>query len=167
MQSPSRNSRRSLDLGRRRAFRTRRRHADRRRTATAVVVSRRRRGASQHCRGRAWPPRRSGNCAAGNRRTSRSICGMPSSNAAASVICASTASRRRRPGTRSPGSTRPAIGASCGCTPISASPRRRLQGSELQAGARRGSGRADAVGRRGVRDRGLCRRRRGRADALA
>jgi hypothetical protein len=52
--------------------------------------------------------------------------------------------------------------ASCGCTPISASPRRRLQGAELQAGARRGAGRADAMGRRGVRDRGLCRRRRGR-----
>ena len=38
---------------------------------------------------------------------------------------------------------------------------------ELQAGARRGSGRFDAVGRRGVRDRGLCRRRRGGDDALA
>ena len=36
-----------------------------------------------------------------------------------------------------------------------------------KAGARRGPGRADAMGRRGVRDRGLCRRRRGRDDALA
>ena len=50
---------------------------------------------------------------------------------------------------------------------LSASPRRRLQGVELQAGARRGSGRADAMGRRGVRDRGLCRRLRRRVDALA
>ena len=50
---------------------------------------------------------------------------------------------------------------------FSASPRRRLQGVELQAGARRGSGRADAMGRRGVRDRGLCRRLRRRLDALA
>jgi crotonobetainyl-CoA:carnitine CoA-transferase CaiB-like acyl-CoA transferase len=41
-----------------------------------------------------------------------------SSNAAANVTCASTASRRRRPGTRSPASTRPATGASCGCIPI-------------------------------------------------
>ena len=38
---------------------------------------------------------------------------------------------------------------------------------ELQAGARRGAGRADAMGRRGVRNRGLRRRLRGRADALA
>ena len=47
------------------------------------------------------------------------------------------------------------------------SPRRRLQGAGLRARARKGPGRADAVGRRGVRDRGLCRRRRGRDDALA
>ena len=38
-----------------------------------------------------------------------------------------------------------------------ASPRRRLQGSELQARARRRAGRADAMGWRSVRDRGLCR----------
>ena len=50
---------------------------------------------------------------------------------------------------------------------FSASSRRRLQGAELQAGARRGAGRTAAMGRRGVRDRGLCRRLRGRADALA
>ena len=50
---------------------------------------------------------------------------------------------------------------------FSASSRRRLQGAELQAGARRSPGRADAVGRRGVRDRGLCRRLRRRDDALA
>src|ERR1700720_3465577 len=47
------------------------------------------------------------------------------------------------------------------------SPRRRLQAPELQAGTRRCSGRADAVGRRGIRERGLCRGLRGRADALA
>ncbi len=65
------------------------------------------------------PRRKSGNCGAGNRRTSRSTCATPSSNAAASAICVSTASRRGRPGTRSPESTRPAMVASCGCTPIS------------------------------------------------
>src|SRR3981081_3606550 len=50
---------------------------------------------------------------------------------------------------------------------LSASPRRRLQGPELQAGARGCSGRADAVGWRGIRDRGLCGRLRRRDDALA
>ncbi len=61
--------------------------------------------------------------------------------------------------------SRPALRAAAHQFP--ASSRRRLQGSGLQAGARRGSGCADAMGRRGVRDRGLCRRRRGRDDALA
>ena len=83
-----------------------------------------------------------------SRRTSRSTCAMPSSSAAPSVICASTASRRRRPGTPSPASTRPRDAPlRAAAHQFPASPRRRLQGAELQAGARRGAGRADAVGR--------------------
>ena len=44
---------------------------------------------------------------------------------------------------------------------------RRRHADGLRARARKSPGRADAMGRRGVRDRGLCRRRRGRDDALA
>ena len=89
---PSRNPRRSLDIGRRRAFRARSCHADRRRAAAAVVVSARGRGAGQHCR---CGPCRRANLEIAQRaklRMSRSTCVMPSSSAAASAICGSMAS---------------------------------------------------------------------------
>ena len=52
-------------------------------------------------------------------------------------------------------------------TNFPAPPRCRLPGVELRARARSGPGRADAMGCRGVRDRGLCGRRCGLDDALA
>jgi len=91
------------------------RETDRRRAATAVVIPRRRRGAGQRCRHRPaaaeiWKLR-SGQSqgVAVDMRHAVVEC-------RSNVICASTASRRRRPGTPSPVSTRPAMRASCGCT---------------------------------------------------
>ena len=167
MQTPREILDRSLDAGRRRSLRARRRHADRRRAAIAVVVSRCRRGAGQHRRGRTC------------RRANMEI----AQRAVAACRGRHAACRRRMPLRALSARRRQAAGAGLGCHrrdlqnprpalraaahQFHASPRRRLQGPELQAGARRGSGRADAMGRRGVRDRGLCRRRRRRADALA
>ena len=72
--------------------------------ATAVLVSRRRRGAGSVA---------AAGLAAANLEAAQragadvpSICAMPWSSAAASATCASTANRRRRPGTPSPASTR-------------------------------------------------------------
>ena len=53
-----------------------------------------------------WPPPRSGASVPSVRRPSPSTCAMRPSSSAASATCASTASRRGPPGTRSPGSTR-------------------------------------------------------------
>ena len=153
--------------GRRRACRARCRHADGRRAATAVVVSRRRRGAGQHRRGRACrradleiaqrakPGCRGRHASCRGRMPQRALSARRRQAAAAGL----GRHRRRLQDPRS---------AFCAAAyQFPASPRRRLQGAELQGGTRRGSGRADAVGRRGVRDRGLCRGRRGRDDALA
>ena len=117
---------------------------------------------------RDWPQHRSGNCAAG--KTQDVTVDMRH----AVVECRSerylrvdgkpprTGLGRHRRGLQNP---RPALRAAAHQFP--ASPRCRLQGAELPAGARRRSGRPDAMGCRAVRDRGLCRRRRGRDDALA
>ncbi len=91
-----------MDLGRGRSCCARKRHLDRRRAAIAVLVSPGSRGASG-ISAAGLAAAQFGNCAAARCSMSPSTCVMPSSNAAASVTCASTASRLRQPGTRSPG----------------------------------------------------------------
>ena len=142
----SRNSGRSLDIGRRRARRARRGHADRRRTAAAVVVSRCRRGADQHRRGRT--------CRRADLETAQ--------RAIPACRRRYASCRRRMPQRALFARRRQAAGAGLGrdCRDLqnprsalraaahqfSASPRRRLQGARLQAGTRRRSGRADGSG---------------------
>ena len=167
MQIPSRNPHRSVDLCRRRRFRARSPHADRRRAATAVVVSRRSRSAGQHRRGGTG----GGKHLAIAQRTIAGRRGRYAPRRGRMPLRALSARRRQAAG---PGMGRHRRHLQDRRRPLRAaayqfpaSPRRRLQGPQLQTGARRGAGRTDAVGRRDVRNRGLRRRLRGRADAFA
>ena len=140
---------------------------DRRRAATAVVVPRRRRGAGHDRRDR--PCRRAdlaiAQRASAGRRGRYAPCRrrMPQRALSARRRQAAAAGLGRH--RRNLQDRRRTLRAAA--YQFSASPRRRLQGAGLQGRARRCPGRTDAMGRRGVRDRGLCRRRRGRDDALA
>ena len=160
-----RNSLRCLDLRRRRSRRARRRDAHRRGAATAVVIPRRRRRASQHrgigaCRHgnmemRSWrgAKRRRRHAPCRGRVPFRALSARRQQAAAAGLGC-----HRRRLQDR-----RRALRAAAHQFP--ASPRRRLQGARTARPNATSPGRADAVGGGEIRDRGLCRRRRGRDDA--
>ena len=108
MQSPAKSSAISGPPSAASRPRSTRVQADRRGAAIAVLVSRRRAGADER--------RRRRSCRRRNLETAqRANAGSRGRHAPcrrrmplASAICASTASRRRRPGTPSPGSTRPA-----------------------------------------------------------
>ena len=116
---PNGNSRRNLDVGRRRGLRARDGQADRRGAAAAVVVSRRRRGAGKRCCGRTGGGadlEAAQRAVAGRRRRHAPRRGrMPERALPArrrQAAAAGLGQDRRQ-------STRRATGASCGCTPIS------------------------------------------------
>ena len=164
---PNGNSRRDLDVGRRRGLRARDGQTDWRGAAAAVIVSSWRRGAGK---------RRCGRTGGGAdlEAAQRAVAGRRRRHAPrhGRVPERALLARRRQAAAAGLGQdrrhlqdARPALRAAA--HQFQASPRRRLQGSKLQARARRRAGRAAAMGWRSVRNRGLCPWRCRRHDAFA